>query len=1375
VRVSEKPAGATATPIPLRGRAARSARLGLLALALAALASLLTAGSASAIYSHNVVQAEFATGCSNNGGTNFQDLAVDEAHEWLYYYCEGFTEGPSARIFKVNYSGAPVNWGAVKPYVAGNELIGNPGAANGSLAAGFAGGHIAVDNSGGVNEGLIYVLAGSSGLSGGSDNIQIFKPNGEFVGSIVVPSFGGGDSKDVDVGPDGSIYFLTENRVSKYNTGYNEVARMYTSGAATFSEGNRVVADTKGAVWTVTAGPTKFEPDQLFTNYPPSLFEGREEFTGTRSPYVPFPLLTGGGETNGVHIATDPNPDRNDLYVNRGNKIEVFSEGSASEPSYANGPAFGIGVVARPGITVTKDHQVFATAEGAKIIRFGPGDILPDVHTHQVDVDHIGHESAELDGEVQLDGGTPVTSCELEYGLSNKPYSGSMACSPSSFGSDTVVSAEPGGLTTGSIYHYRFKATNQKGANFGVDRTFVPAYVLKVKTLAPSPIAEHQVTLRGSLDPDGSPTEYHFQFGVTTSYDQETEWASAGEGSGVTTVSEQIQNLPSGKTFHYRIVAKDENEHTTAGEDRVFRTASTPDISGLQATDLSETSAVLHATINPVGYPTKYHFDYGPTTSYGQSIPVPDEDIGSGEEPVQVEQEISGLTPGVTYHFRVVATNEPWGSSVSTDTTFDYAPPTCPNDHVRQETASTFLPDCRAYELVSPGAAGAVQLFPAQEAWDLYEGNQDPLAETGMWALNNGLASGPPRFMFYGLLGTVNGLAAPNLLTTDSYLATRTSSGWVTTLPGLDDHYGSPSGKECADSMSRCLEYNTDTFGTEERESEAYVFTAEGKFVERLPQTSNLVPHANEFKGYRRTSGDFTNYAFSSNEAKGIFGEPHKGVAFTVDGLTTGAGSAYDNDLQHRTVALISRLPGGGMIPQNGASTRPMQLPGISTDGSHILMMTEGGVPPGPPYHLYMSVNDSLHYDVSKGAANEFVGMTRDGSSVAFTSEEQLTSDDEDESIDLYRWHEATDSLTLLSVGNGNGKAEDDCNATWIAGCGVEVPNTERRYAMLQEIPFNNMVPYFEAQGLDDVIAQDSGDVYFYSPQLLDGSRFGIPNQRNLYVARPDGSVQFVATLDSGTEVNRMTIARDGNFAAFLTPSQLTSYDNRGFREVYVYDAETESLVCASCRPGAPPTKDVTASFGGPFMADDGRAFFATKDSLVPRDKNGEITDVYEYVGGRPQLISGALASRDFTGESEVLGLFARPEHTGLESVSRDGLDVYFSTFATMVDEDHNGQFLKFYDARTSGGFAQPPVAAPCEAADECHGADSSPPAPPTVSSGTNLGTSGNLRERKRAKKKKHAKHRRKKGRRHRGRARRRAHAQRRHLRQRSHGGRSNG
>ena len=101
-----------------------------------------------------------------------------------------------------------------------------------------------------------------------------------------------------------------------------------------------------------------------------------------------------------------------------------------------------------------------------------------------------------------------------------------------------------------------------------------------------------------------------------------------------------------------------------------------------------------------------------------------------------------------------------------------------------------------------------------------------------------------------------------------------------------------------------------------------------------------------------------------------------------------------------------------------------------------------------------------------------------------------------------------------------------------------------------------------------------------------------------------------------------------------------------------------------------------------------------------------------------------------------MLGLFARPETTGLEAVSRDGTDVYFSTFATLVDEDHNGQFVKFYDARTGGGFAQPPGRAPCAAADECHGADSSPPTPPTVTSGTNLGIGRQRGRKKQAKKK---------------------------------------
>src|SRR5262249_29144054 len=150
--------------------------------------------------------------------------------------------------------------------------------------------HIAVDNSGGLHDGEIYVVTSGSGAFNATENINIFRPSGEYAGAIEEPEFIGGTSEDVDVAPDGSVYFLSTSRIAKYNSGYNEVARMYTSGAATFTQGNRLVADNKGAVWNVQNGPVKFEPDQIFTNFTPAMNSNQEQFTGKPSPYVPSPL-----------------------------------------------------------------------------------------------------------------------------------------------------------------------------------------------------------------------------------------------------------------------------------------------------------------------------------------------------------------------------------------------------------------------------------------------------------------------------------------------------------------------------------------------------------------------------------------------------------------------------------------------------------------------------------------------------------------------------------------------------------------------------------------------------------------------------------------------------------------------------------------------------------------------------------------------------------------------------------------------------------------------------------------------------------------------------------------------------------------------------
>ena len=70
-------------------------------------------------------------------------------------------------------------------------------------------------------------------------------------------------------------------------------------------------------------------------------------------------------------------------------------------------------------------------------------------------------------------------------------------------------------------------------------------------------------------------------------------------------------------------------------------------------TRVQETEATLNGTVNPRGYNARYYFQYGETTSYGST--TPELDAGAGASPESVHMIISGLTPGVTYHFRVVA------------------------------------------------------------------------------------------------------------------------------------------------------------------------------------------------------------------------------------------------------------------------------------------------------------------------------------------------------------------------------------------------------------------------------------------------------------------------------------------------------------------------------------------------------------------------------------------------------------------------------------------------------------------------------------------------------------------------------------------------
>lgn len=1334
----------------------------LLATAVATVGSLVFLVSpASAIYSHNDLEATMNIGSCGGGEASIYDIAVDETNGWIYASCfQPYPAGWQIKRFDLN--GAPADFSVVEPYIEGNTITYDPGGEEEKFATAL---QIEVDNSNSINQGRLFAAS--------SPNVDIFKPNGEFAGPIAQPLESGISNylTGLDVGPDGSIYVGSEKpgaRISKYTPALNEVKRLYSSspseGPYSYRPPCVTKVDTTGAIWVAHCGFLgggnyefdKYEADQFTTELSFAPFGTTTEqiipFMAKPSPYeATSPAFTTSASQYDVDLNT------NDLYVDEHNQIVTYSQGTASEPAHRNSPAFGspaIGSSSR-AIAVTKDNKVYVSKGGETILRFGPGDIIPDIHNSAAAIDDIGHTTAIVKGVVDRAGGTKIVSCEFKYGFGpkyNGPGSGSKPCTSAGplpyEGASTPVEAELTELTTGSTYHYGLFATNEKGENFGIDRTVIPAFVLKVQTLPVEEIDTDGAVLKGSFDPDNKATEYWFEYGIDGSYGLKTSVTTGVTGTGVTTVGKELNNLPSGKTFHYRLVAKNA-EGTTFGVDRTFRTGSPPDISGVRATEIAETSATLKAAINPVGFETKYQIEYGINPEYDHSVPASLTSIGSGEEKVNVSHSVTGLLAGFTYHFRVVAENK-WGTAYSPDTTFDYAPPACPNDHVRQQSGASYLPDCRAYELVSPEAAGAVLLLPTNAVAKLGEG----LQETGVnnnnaydqgldYVVNRGFAASPSRFSFYGSVGTVTGINAPTS-ESDMYMSTRTPSGWVTSLAGLNgDEAFETSRAECSENMALCTDHLESRNGNVafgyQREYAPYLYTASGERLGRLPTNLDVIPNGAQFHGWQRMSGDFSHFVFSSSDWIGPYPEQKhfSGIPFAPGGLTEGVGSAYDNDIADRTVKLISRLPGGEDIPTFDPSFKQSQaisFPGLSPNGSHILMAAFGGV--GKRF-LYMSINDGPVMLIGKKETAdpqtepevqvpvEPIGMNRSGSEVFFSSTEQLTLDDTDSSRDIYMWSEATEKLTRISQGNGQGDS-DECSAGWTSGCNAQVVTPERMHPNENQ---GTSVPTAQ----DDQFAENTGDLFFYSPELLDPTRPGIQNQKNLYDFR-NGAPRLVATLEPGAEINRLQISPDGKHAAFLTKSNLTSYDSKGFKEMYTYNAETGEIQCASCNPsGAAPVGEARASEGGRFMADDGRTFFSTYDALVPRDQDGKLTDVYEYVAGRPQLITSGLASRDYTGGSTVVNLLSSNEYTGLEAVDHDGTDVYFSTFETLVGRDHNGAFVKFYDARSGGGFDESPPLGPCAAADECHGTDSSPPAPATIASGATV-PGGNVTPQKRKK-----------------------------------------
>src|SRR5512132_2767080 len=91
----------------------------------------------------------------------------------------------------------------------------------------------------------------------------------------------------------------------------------------------------------------------------------------------------------------------------------------------------------------------------------------------------------------------------------------------------------------------------------------------------------------------------------------------------------------------------------------------------LAPTDVTNTSVILHGTVDAGRQNTTYWFDIGTTLLYGARTRSY---ATSNDDPVNVQSSVSALVKGVTYHARLVAFNGD-GLSHGDDMTFTTTAP----------------------------------------------------------------------------------------------------------------------------------------------------------------------------------------------------------------------------------------------------------------------------------------------------------------------------------------------------------------------------------------------------------------------------------------------------------------------------------------------------------------------------------------------------------------------------------------------------------------------------------------------------------------------------------------------------------------------------
>lgn len=621
----------------------------------------------------------------------------------------------------------------------------------------------------------------------------------------------------------------------------------------------------------------------------------------------------------------------------------------------------------------------------------------------------------------------------------------------------------------------------------------------------------------------------------------------------------------------------------------------------------------------------------------------------------------------------------------------------CTNESIRLQQGSTYLPDCRAFELASPGSNPLV--------------NNVGYAERTRAATDGGEIA---YFSDYPAKEATRGGFY--------YLARRGSGGWSTEEVAPQD---SPQGAallECSQSVYFSADLSrsvlSDGWNAEEQlPGESYCQSSEETLAAGAPSGFENLFWREGTAAYRLVNVTPEGSSPSNALLQAATGDFSRVLFAESAKLTPEAPVGYDlYEWVDGTVHLPTFLPEGkpvvGKLADGGARTgidgvfegqqyalAPV-MHAVSADGERVFFYAEheGGV------NLYLRENAAqpqsavvgskvngeqctepakactVQIDVSQGPGSSGGGVFWDasegGGRVFFADEKPLTTGSVTASGKpaLYEYDVETRMLTDVSPSSG-----EAANVRGLSGA-----------------------------------SEDGSYVYFVATAKLTGAQQNSEGavaqsfKPNLYLYHED-VLTFIATLqqfdesdwqESGNprEENRgflsSRVSPNGLYIGFESVNKITGFDNTDANtgkpddEIYLYGASDSRLACVSCSPtgekpigrtqGLDPMQFSVKSGGQPVylprnVLDDGRVFFATPSPLVSQDING-VADVYEFENGQAFLLSSGANSSGST----------------FYDASADGRDAFFVTAQGLVgsDTDNNDSL---YDAREGGGFLPGP------------------------------------------------------------------------------------